>query len=59
MDILSPYVLTGPMENIRGAKEKASPQRGGQDANSTKPGLFSPHHTESASGEASQALSGL
>lgn len=47
------------MENIRGAREKGSPQRGGQDANSTKPGLFSPHHTESASGEASQALSGL
>lgn len=53
MDILSPYVLTGPMENIRGAREKASPQRGDQDANFTKPGLFSPQHTESASGEAS------
>lgn len=30
------------MENIRGAREKGSPQRGGQDANSTKPGLSLP-----------------
>lgn len=59
MDMLPPFVLTGPMRNVKGATENGSPWRRGQEVDAITSGPFSPAYTLSASGygEARQALS--
>lgn len=59
MDMLPPYVLTGPMRNVKGARENGSPWRRGQEADAITSGPFSPAYKLSASGygAARQALS--
>lgn len=59
MAMMPLYVLTGPMRNVKGARENGSPWRRGQEAAAITPGLFSSPYTQSASGyeAARQALS--